>query len=68
MKKYLGDFEVDIKETPYANHTPNDWVMTFLYCYSQIDGSHHKQWVLDQIARIMKGTKVIVKLAKWDNG
>lgn len=36
--------------------------------YSQIDGSHHKQWCLDQVVRILAGTKVIVKLAKWNNG
>jgi len=36
--------------------------------YGVIDGSHHKEWLLDQIARIIKGTKVIVRLAKWDNG
>lgn len=30
--------------------------------------SHHKDWLTDQIARILKGTPVITKLAKWDNG
>lgn len=28
-----------------------------LYRYSQIEGSHHKAWVLDQIARIVHGDK-----------
>jgi len=68
MEGYLGEFDVDIKDTPYATYTPNDWVMEYLFRYSQIDGSHHKQWVLDQTARILKGTKVIIKLAKWSNG
>lgn len=66
--KYLGSEVVDIKDTPYANYTPNDWVFEYLFRYSQIDGAHHKQWVLDQIARILKGTKVVIELAKWSNG
>lgn len=68
MDGYLGEVAVDIKDTPYANYTPNDWVLEYLFRYSQIDGSHHKQWVLDQTARILKGKKVIIKLAKWSNG
>lgn len=30
-------------------------VMDIIERYGQIDGSHHKQWCLDQIARIIKG-------------
>lgn len=67
-RKYLGEFDVDISQTPYANYTPNDWAMEYLFRFSQIDGSHHKAWTLDQVARILKGTKVIVKVAKWDDG
>lgn len=40
MEGYLGEFDVDIKDTPYATYTPNDWVMEYLFRYSQIDGSH----------------------------
>lgn len=40
-----------------------------MYNYpNQIDGAHHKAWVLDQVARIYNGTAVIVKLAKWSDG
>ncbi len=42
--------------------------MYFIERYGQIDGSHHKTWVLDQVARIFKGTEVIVKEARWANG
>ncbi len=66
--KYLGESEVDIKDTPYANYKAKDWAMEFIFAYGQIDGAHHKQWVLDQVARILKGTKVKVTLAKWSNG
>jgi len=36
--------------------------------YAQIDGAHHKQWVLDQIVRIIKNTPIVIKLAKWTDG
>lgn len=65
---YLGEFDVDLENTPFSNYQPNDWVMDFVEKYSQIDGAHHKQWVLDQVARILKGTHVIVTVAKWDDG
>lgn len=41
-------------------------VMDLIERYGQIDGSHHKQWVLDQIARVIKGKdyKKWVKLMK----
>ena len=68
MTVYLGAFPVALADTPYANYTPNDWVMQYMFSYGQIDGAHHKQWVLDQIARILKGTPVLVDLRKWDNG
>ena len=67
MNGYLGETVLDIHKTKYAMYAPQDWVMLWIEMYSGIDGSHHKDWLIDQIARILKGTKVIVKLAKWDN-
>jgi hypothetical protein len=68
MKGYLGQTVVDVKDTPFQYYAPADWAMYFIERYGQIDGDHHKLWVLDQVARILKGTPVIVNLAKWDNG
>ena len=68
MKDYLGETLVDIDKSKYKDYTKADWVMLWVEMYSGIDGAHHKDWILDQIARILKGTEVIVKLAKWDNG
>ena len=65
--KYLGEFSVKIEESPFANYKPQDWVMYFIENYSQIDGSHHKQWVIDQVAQILKGTPVIIKQARWED-
>ncbi len=42
--------------------------MYFLERYGGIDGAHHKDWVLDQIARVMKGSLIVIKVAKWSNG
>lgn len=64
--KYLGEEIVDIQDTVFKDYTPSDWAMYFIEAYGQIDGGHHKQWVLDQVARILKGTNVIVKKATWE--
>lgn len=42
--------------------------MHFISRYNGIDGDHHQKWLVDQVARALKGTPAIVKLAKWDNG
>lgn len=68
MENYLGEFDVDIKSTEFKDYTSSDWAMYFIERYGQIDGDHHKAWVLDRVSQILKGTKVIVKEAKWDNG
>lgn len=66
--KYLGEFPVDVKESKFKDYTPFDWAMYFIERYGQIDGEHHKSWVLDQVSRIYNGTPVVVKMAKWDCG
>lgn len=67
--KYLGQTPVVISEHPvYSTYTPSDWAMMFVSRYGQIDGDHHKSWVLDQVARVLKGTPVIVETASWDDG
>lgn len=68
MEGYLGEKLVDISQSEFKNFTASDWAMYYIERYGQIDGGHHKQWVLDQVARILKGTKVIVKQASWENG
>jgi len=67
--KYLGETVVeDLKNTPFANFKKSDWAMYFVEHYGQIDGDHHKSWVLDQVSRILKDTPIIVKIAKWSDG
>ena len=68
MEGYLGNFPVDIATSEFANYTAADWAMLYIEKYGQIDGAHHKAWVLDQVARILKGTYVVVTEARWENG
>lgn len=68
MEGYLGEFPVNIIESEFNDYTPSDWAIFFIDYYGQFDGGHHKQWTLDQVARILKGTPVVVVEAKWDNG
>ena len=69
MKKYLGEKKINIKTHPvFKKYTPADWALYFIGSYGQIDGAHHKLWVLDQVARILNGTKVIVSEASWSDG
>ena len=68
MAKYLGENLVNVKDTEFKDFTSIDWAMYFIERFGQFDGGHHKQWVLDQVSRILKGTQLIIKEAKWDNG
>ena len=68
MEGYLGETIVPIKDSPFADYSPTDWAMEYIQRYGQIDGGHHKAWVLDQVARILKGAPITVSLAKWKNG
>lgn len=68
MRKYLGEMEVDIDSTEYKDYTPDDWALHYIFMYGQIDGAHHKQWVLDQVTRILNGAPVVITEARWDDG
>jgi hypothetical protein len=68
MEGFLGESVVNIKDTPFCDYSRFDWAMYFIESYGQIDGDHHKLWVMDQVARIYNGTEVEIKLAKWENG
>lgn len=68
MKKYLGEKVVNHANTVYKDFDKADWMIHFIEMYGGFDGSQHKDWVMDQVARIYNDTNVIIKLAKWDNG
>lgn len=67
MKNYLGEFEVD-DTCEYLSYTPSQWALEYIVRYGGIDGSHHKDWVMDQVVRILNGTPVLLKVARWSDG
>lgn len=64
--EYLG--ETDVTEEHKNDRDATGWAMYFIENYGQIDGDHHKAWVLDQAARCLKGTPVTIKEARWEDG
>jgi len=69
MEGYLGEFPVDIKAHPeFSEYTKESWILRWIEMFGGIDGSHHKDWLVDQIAQIVTGAEVSVVQGKWDNG
>lgn len=68
MQNYLGETVVPIRDSKFKDFTKEDWVMLWVEMYSGIDGAHHKVWLIDQIARILKGVKVEYKVVRWQQG
>ncbi len=68
MEGYLGETILKVEETQYENYTKEDWALLWIQMYGGADGHHHKDWVLDNVARILQGTPVIITLAEWVNG
>ena len=64
MANYLGTTDI----TDESNTDPQFVALQYIMLYGGIDGAHHKDWLLDQVARILNGATVTVELAKWDNG
>ena len=67
-KTYLGEFPVELKDTPFARYTSADWALHFIGQYGGIDGAHHKQWLIDLIARILNGAHIKIVQARWEGG
>ena len=67
--QYLGETPIDTTtHEEFKGRTPAGWALEFIEHYGQVDGEHHKQWVIDQVARILLGTPVDVRLARWSDG
>jgi len=67
MNGYLGETLVEQKDTKYKDFQPQDWAMYYIERYGGIDGAHHKDWVLDQVVRILKGTPIKIKIRFFNN-
>ena len=68
MQGYLGETPIDISDTVYSEYTPKDWALFYIKKYGGIDGAHHKDWVLDQVVRLLTGAVPKFSLRKWANG
>lgn len=68
MDNFLGETTIITSECEFKDYTQQDWALLWIQKYGSIEGSHHKDWVLDQVVQILNGTKVIITLAKWENG
>ena len=68
MDGYLGEFPIEIENSRFRDYQKSDWIFYYVEKYGQIQGEHHKTWVLDQIARILNDTPILLSIAKWDNG
>lgn len=63
MEGYLGE-----SEPVRVNDDPKSMALDWIRMYGGIDGSHHKDWVLDHVARILNGAPVYYTIASWENG
>lgn len=66
MPRYLGSTSIDVTTDPrFKNWTTKDFAMEFITRYGQIDGEHHKSWVLDQVSRILLGSPIEANQRCW---
>jgi hypothetical protein len=69
MDGYLGTVVIDKASHPeFKELTASDFALMFITMYGGFTSSYHKDWVLDQVARILNGVEVIIEEASWDNG
>ena len=68
MAEYLGETNVPLEDSPYKDYDKTKWALYYITRYGGFDGDHHKDWVLDQVARILHGAVPKIKLAKWSDG
>ncbi len=64
MEGYLGTTDVSDEH----DISPTEGALLFILLYGGIDGAHHKDWVLDQVVRVLNGAPVVVEKAAWENG
>lgn len=65
MDHYQGEFPISIKETPFHSFGKEDWIKHWIEMYGCIQGSHHREWLIDQIYQIATGSSIIITEARW---
>lgn len=62
---YLGCTQITKDQTPYADWTSAQIALNFIQRFGGIDGAHHKDWVLDMVARILNGAEMEFRKREW---
>ena len=44
-----------------------DKAVTLIFRYGMIDGAHHKQWVLDQVLRLLRSDRYDLEIEDYDD-
>lgn len=65
MEGYLGEFPLSPGMAAQVPKTKAGLALMYIEHYGQIEGDHHRAWVIDQVARILMGTPVLLKAARW---
>lgn len=68
MEGYLGETIVQQRHSEFKDYDKTQWALYFINEYGSIDGAHHKDWVIDQVVRILMNTPVVIKIGEWKNG
>ena len=55
VRSKMTNIEEDIEKELYLKQVAIDEALNLIRGYGTTDGDHHKQWVLDQVVRILKG-------------
>lgn len=64
---YLGETIVPVEQSPFAHYTKERWALFFIEDLGDYDGEHHKAYALDQVARVLLGSPIVIKRAQWSD-
>jgi hypothetical protein len=63
---WIGETPVALEDSPYKDWDSIRLAMYYIESYGQIDGAHHRAWVLDQVAKVLKGGQIVnLRKAEW---
>jgi hypothetical protein len=63
-----AEYVADLDRIPAGEDPRVAAVLELVADYAGIDGAHHKQWVLDQVVRILTGPGYDAWIAQWADG
>lgn len=68
MEGYLGEFEVNANYTKYSGYTKIDYALEWMEDVEKDMGANVIFKAMKGAEKILRGSKVIVKEARWKNG